>query len=407
LALAERAGEHLARAGRRALSRGDLPAAAALLERALALTEPLRLDVHLELDFADAQPPERRAGFAAQTAERARTAGDQAGEALALVVAAYLRLPFEDDPSVDELEQLAHTALPLLEEAEDHAGLAWVWFALGMGVANIRGRIEEWARAAEESLRQVRLAGLPQFEYAGLPSALVQGPRPADEALDSLDRLLLENPHPAGLIRRAYLLAMLGRFDEAWALANSAAARQRELQGDAWGGNVLAEIAALARDYATAADHLRGFCDMLQAHGNRATLSTYAPQLGRYLCALGSYDEAEPLAKLGRELGSKQDYATQMLWRQVQAGVDAHRGKFDSAERLAREAVEIGAQTDALSSQGDALCDLAEVLKAAGRNGEAAAALEEALERYERKKNLAMVAQVKPKLAELRRAALA
>ena len=31
---------------------------------------------------------------------------------------------------------------------------------------------------------------------------------------------------------------------------------------------------------------------------------TYAPQLGRSLCVLGRYDEAEPLARLGRELGS-------------------------------------------------------------------------------------------------------
>ena len=55
-----------------------------------------------------------------------------------------------------------------------------------------------------------------------------------------------------------------------------------------------------------------------------------------------------------------------------------------------------------MSDQGDALCDLAEVLATAGRSDEAVDALEQALERYERKKNLAMVAQVKPKLEELR-----
>ena len=57
---------------------------------------------------------------------------------------------------------------------------------------------------------------------------------------------------------------------------------------------------------------------------------------------------------------------------------------------------------DALNVQGDAYRDLAEVLAAAGRPAEAAEELEQALERYERKKNLAMVAQVKPKLEELR-----
>ncbi len=49
--LAERAGERLATGGRRALWRGDERAAASLLERALDLTRPSRLDLALELDL--------------------------------------------------------------------------------------------------------------------------------------------------------------------------------------------------------------------------------------------------------------------------------------------------------------------------------------------------------------------
>ena len=96
------------------------------------------------------------------------------------------------------------------------------------------------------------------------------------------------------------------------------------------------------------------------------------------------------------------DLVTQVLWRQVQALVHAHRGEHAEAERLAREAVAIAERTDGLNYQGDAFCDLAEVLAAAGRTDEAAEALEQALERYERKKNLAMVAQVTPRLEKLR-----
>jgi tetratricopeptide (TPR) repeat protein len=91
-----------------------------------------------------------------------------------------------------------------------------------------------------------------------------------------------------------------------------------------------------------------------------------------------------------------------MVWRQVMAKLRARRGEHDEAEELAREAVRIGEQTDNVSMQGDALRDLAEVLAAAGRTDEAAQALEQAPERYERKKNLAMVAQVQPRLEELR-----
>ena len=92
---------------------------------------------------------------------------------------------------------------------------------------------------------------------------------------------------------------------------------------------------------------------------------------------------------------------TQALWRQVKALVEASRGEHAQAEQLSREAVSLGEQTDGLNLQGDALCDLAEVLHAAERTEEAVETLGQALDRYERKKNLAMVRQVHERLAEL------
>jgi Flp pilus assembly protein TadD len=85
----------------------------------------------------------------------------------------------------------------------------------------------------------------------------------------------------------------------------------------------------------------------------------------------------------------------------VQALVNAHRGQHDDAERLAREAVEVIERTDSLTYQGDALCDLADVLTTAGRSDEAAAALTQAFDRYERKRNLIMVRRVRERLVEL------
>jgi hypothetical protein len=136
-------------------------------------------------------------------------------------------------------------------------------------------------------------------------------------------------------------------------------------------------------------------------------LSTFAQSLGRSLCALGRHDEAERLVPFGRDFGAPDDVGAQTLWRQVQALVESHRGEHAEAERLVREAVELSERTDMPNVQGDALCDLAEVLHAAGRTKEAAAVLEQALERYERKQNLAMAAQVRPKLEALRETALA
>jgi class 3 adenylate cyclase/tetratricopeptide (TPR) repeat protein len=406
--LAERAGMRVAAAGRRALWRGDNRAAEGLLRRALGLVRPTQLDISLELDFASAQPtPGEAAAIAEAAAERAATVANKQGEAVARAVAAFHRL-LAGEADVDELETMVHAALPLLDEREDHASLVHMWVALGYGVANARCRFADWAEAADEALNHARLAGQRPAHLFSLDLSLVLGPTPADEALRTLDAVLPETPHPQPLLFRAELLAMLRRFDEAWQSALEASERLREVTGGADGGEAaLAEIAGLSGDYERAASHLRGFCDFLTAHGQHALLSTFAPKLGRMLCQLGRYEEAEPQARLGRELGEEHDIATQALWRQVQALVDANHGQHAGAEALAREASAIIERTDALNQQGAALKDLAEVLICSGHREEALDALGLALERYRRKMNLAAVVQTRARIATLREDALA
>jgi class 3 adenylate cyclase/tetratricopeptide (TPR) repeat protein len=403
--LAERAGDKLAAAGRRALWRSDRCAAAPLLDRALALTRPSRLDVHLEADLVEAigeSAPLRAVALADAAAERARSAGDEPGEALARVVAAHYRCVL-CDIELDEVEAVARGALPLLEEAEDHAGLVYVWQALGLMVANARCRFEDEADAYQQALQHARLADerRGQLLLAGVAQALVEGPRPAGEGLRSIDEQLSEHPSPATLGFRAQLLGMLGRFDEAWATAIDASRQGREF-GTGVGEGMLGSVAILAGDHEASAQYLRRFCDELEEHGLVGYLSSFAPMLGRELCALGRYGEAERLARRGRELGEPQDANAQGIWRQVQALVLSHQGRHAEAERLAREAVVIVERTDSLNWQGEVLCDLAQVLEAAGRPTEAAQALDQALDRYQRKQNLAMVSQVRPRLKRLR-----
>jgi class 3 adenylate cyclase len=403
--LAERAGERLARAGRRALWRGDERTAAVLLERALELTRPIRLDVVLEIDLTRAHrytAPVRAAEIAEGAADRAHAARDHPGEALARAVATFYRAQLSPELGLGEVEARARAALPLLERTGDHAALVHLWDLLGFGVANNLGRYEEHERAAEQALHHARLAGERPPDLFHLDHALGFGPRPADEALRKLDRLLTEAPHPRVLLTRGWLLAMLTRFDEAAAIANPAFERWHELTGGEHGRWMLAEIATLAGDHRVAADHLRRTCEWLDEHGQRDFLSTFAPGLGRSLCALGQHEEALRWAQLGRDLGAENDVATQMLWRQVEARVRARRGEHARAEPLAREAVAISERTDMLNWQGDTRSDLAEVLHAAGRAEEARAALERALDRYERKRNLAMAERTRAGLAELR-----
>ena len=84
------------------------------------------------------------------------------------------------------------------------------------------------------------------------------------------------------------------------------------------------------------------------------------------------------------------------------ARVAAAPRRAGEAERLAREGVAGSEETDSLNDQSLALWDLAEVLATAGRADEAAAAFERALDRAERKKNLALARPVRERLAEVR-----
>ena len=128
-------------------------------------------------------------------------------------------------------------------------------------------------------------------------------------------------------------------------------------------------------------------------------MSTVAGNLAQALYALDRLDEADAWAGRTEQLGASDDTVTQMLWRQVRAKMLARRGEHAEAARLAREAVAIGEGTDGLNWQGDAYADLAEVLLLSGKGGEARAALEHALQRYERKGNLVMARRTRDRLA--------
>jgi tetratricopeptide (TPR) repeat protein len=401
--LADRAAERLAAAARRARWLGDEPAAATLFERALVLTRPYRLDVPLELDLSGAlwrYDGRRAAQIAAAAADHADAAGDITGAAAARVVAATHRRRIGDE-TISSLEALSRAALPLLEEAGDHIGLVHAWRGLSSVFAN-RGQYGEARAATERMMEHARLAGSPLVPSTetSLPGTLANGATPADEALEILDRVLPPFPHPRTEMHRAMLLGMLGRFDEAMTLALDATARLKDRMGDD-GGWALAHIARYHGDHEAAAAYLRRYCDWLEARGARSYLSTSAPRLARELWALGRVDEAEPLARLGREIGDEQDISTQIMWRLAQALIESSRGAHAEAERLAREAIVIAEQTDMLNHTGDGYLDLAEVYRAAGRIEDARSAVAQAIELYGRKKNLAMVAQAQAQFAEL------
>ena len=269
-----------------------------------------------------------------------------------------------------------------------------------MGVFNWRCHYEEYAHAAEQAREHAQLAGQRRSDLFRLDRALVYGPRPAEEALRTIDALLPENPHPSVLLFRAWLLTMLANFDEAAQLASEAGRRWRELSGDDGSTGCSASSrrqGATTRPQPPVSDAYatsprRGRSGFSNLRASPRTLAVRARPLRR----------SRALGELGRTLDKTgQDVFTQALWRQVQALVHAHRGRHAEAEALAREAVAVLEPTDALNMQGDALYDLGDVLATAGHQEAASSAFQQALARYERKQIIPLARRTRERLAAL------
>jgi len=82
-----------------------------------------------------------------------------------------------------------------------------------------------------------------------------------------------------------------------------------------------------------------------------------------------------------------EDTVTQVIWRGVQAKILARRGRCEEAEALARSAVALVEATDLLSHRGDAMLDLADVLRTCAREPESERAARAGLALYELKGN--------------------
>ena len=397
-ALTELASGRLAAAAVRVRWRGDPEAAHSLLGRAVRLVE--QPDVHLAVAFAVSHSRARDAEpLLEEAARRADADGDAAGAALARTLAGVMGL-WLGEVSSDEAEQLGLVALPLLEAKQDHAGLAEVWYALGLGTYNHDCRFEQVVHATEMARSYEALVGRPHHRSNGLCAmGLLYGPRPVGEALDRVEAL--DSTFRIDLIR-AQLLLMSDRIEEARALARAAERHARELGEEALSHAHLdiSEMESVAGNHEAAAERLQVWCNWCAEQELVAGISSYAAQLARELCLVGRYDEAEQSIARARELDDDA-WLAQATWRQAAALLSAHRGEHTAAERLAREALSHLHGTDSTKFHGDAHCDLAVVLEAAGRRDEAVDAWRGALDRYERKGVLPLVRRVRERLGAM------
>jgi hypothetical protein len=77
-----------------------------------------------------------------------------------------------------------------------------------------------------------------------------------------------------------------------------------------------------------------------------------------------------------------------VLWRVVRAPLLARAGHLAEAEALARSAVSLALQTEAVDLQADALAELAGVLKMAGKAGDARGHIADAIHLFSQKGNV-------------------
>jgi tetratricopeptide (TPR) repeat protein len=336
-------------------------------------------------------------------AERAEAEGDRSGAMLAQALAGFLHMVSGDLSTAAEHESLCRAALPFEEERADPRRLALLWTLIANS-AHFRMQSDECVDASWQALRYFRLAGdSPSDTLSLLDWVLILGPRPADEALRMLDELAPGRPPGAADLPRAALLAMLGRFDEAWPLAEARSHHLRDVGDGSYAGEeYLGLIATLEGDRERACRHHAERIDQLPP-GNDLVARSYWLILARDLCYLGRFDEADPLLRKSQALPLGP--LSRARGPAVEALLLAERGDLEQAEALARTGVTAAiTETDNLQLQAWGYEDLATVLERAGRIDDAREALEQALALWERKRCLPAAGRARERIDSLRQA---
>jgi DNA-binding SARP family transcriptional activator len=408
--LAEDAGRRLGQAGVRAAKRGDLPAARSLLGRATELpplATPLRGELLCELGIVLNGSGE--AGKASDTLERAlresASAGDRRIELRARLELEYVRLPRAPGASAQALLDAASDAIPVFEAAGDDRCLGRALFLAGWIHGGRFGRHQIREEAAERALVHYRRSTWPTTTCLGeLANALYYGPTPVRAAVARCEALL-ETDDPSALGRANLevflggLTAQRGDFDLARALVGSARASFDALGQRAsaavLGGAILGDIELLAGDAAAAEETLRWVCDELERTLALSHLASRAGDLAEALYRQGRFDESAEWVSIAATHSASDDVDARTLWVPVQAKLAAQRAELDEAVALATTAVELVETTDATNRRAAVHADQGEVLRLAGRVGEARASFERALELFEQKGNVAGAARVR------------
>jgi class 3 adenylate cyclase/tetratricopeptide (TPR) repeat protein len=395
--LAARASHSLSVAARRAAQRDEPSAASALLERAIAL-------VRSDAAACGALVPALgsslfEAGRMAQATrvldEAIARATDPWRKARAQVEREFVRLEAETSVGTEHARRLADEVLPVLEREGDDQGQCRVW-SLRAQAAWIAGGVREadaaWAQAADCAQRaggERELFGILGWRA----TAAVLGPTPVVDAIRRCEEfrdLVAASPVAVALMVNplASLHAMRGEFGLAERFVDDANATLHQLGSAGWVSHHEALVRLLAGQPALAERPLRAGVETLSAINHGDFLATTTAMLAQAVYAQGRLAEADELCRMTAGAVADDDIVTQVIWRGVKAKILARAGRCERAQALAREAVALVEATDLLSHHGDAMLDLAEVLRTCSRTEESDRAVRTALSLYEEKGNI-------------------
>jgi tetratricopeptide (TPR) repeat protein len=391
--LAASAAAHLQAAGRRANARNDVQAAVNLLKRAMALTP---------------EGDSRRAEIAVDLAEQLGDAGEFTaaiellGEAqrdplsgpLARLTSLELRLQTDPGAALPQIDEVLPEELERLQQAGRPRELAKAHM-----LAFFRFLIASQAALASQ---QVRLAadyaamagddGLRARALGWYMTMLVFGPAD-DRAIErEVDEIEQGEPGPYLVAfidqGRSEVCRLRGEVDDAMRLMYRS---MSTLEGlgmrtmAAASAQLAAQIAISAGAYEDAVALLLRSDATLAEFGERSYRSTIQAYLAWLYSMIPQPDAALAACELCEELTAPEDVINFAMTPRTRSQVARGDGNLKLAEEQAQLAVHHAFRTDNPVLQGAARLELARVLQALGRGGEAVAEARAALEVYEAK----------------------
>ena len=413
LELGRRAGERLAGAGQRAFARGDMPAAAGLLRRAVDLMpqlDPDRLGLLPDLgealmDLGEFAEADRVLAGAIAAAE---TTGDHRLGAEARLGRLLVQLYGDEQEWGPKALHEAERSIRIFELVGDQIGLAKAWRIMGSihatalryGHATVAvERAAACARQGGDLRQERRLMG-------AFTMACVFGPMPVPAAIERCCEIEAgsggdHRTEGLALCARAQLEAMRGGFAEARVLYGRARTVLTDVGGSVLGASTALDsstVEMLAGDYAAAERDLRRDSELLEAMGERYLLSTMEGVRAQALIALGRHGEAAAACARADEAAAADDIESQVLVRSVRAELDLHAGRTAEAAAAAAEADALLRGAEAPTIIADLAVIRARIAAAAGDLGAADRELVRAARLYREKGNVVSDGRV----AELR-----